>query len=254
MLYLISLGLEKGDISIKSLETAKKCQKLYLETYTSLGASLSQLKTLFGREIIPANRSIVESDSLIKEAKNQDIALLIHGDALSATTHLSLIQEARKNNIPYKIFHSSSILTAVAETGLSLYKFGATASIPFQNNIKSPYQILKQNDSINLHTLFLLDLNPETNAYLNITDAANYLIKNGMPKTRLCIACSGLGTENQKIFASSAENLPNLPPPCCFIVPGKLNFFEEEFLGAFRKKNNEKGKGNTNAGKGKRSN
>ena len=237
MLYLISLGISEKDISLKGLETAKSCSKIYLENYTSVGCKTQDLQELIGKPIISADRTLVESEKLIKESKKSDICLLIHGDALSATTHLSLIQEAIKQNIPYKILHSSSILTAVAETGLSLYKFGAVGSISFQaiqENIKSPYHLLKNNDSIKLHTLFLLDLDPEKNKYLTIREAVSYLTRQGMDKNRLCIACSRLGTPSQKITASSADKLPDMSPPCCLIIPGELNFFEQEFLENFK--------------------
>lgn len=37
MLYLIGLGLgDAKDITVKGLETLKKCKKVYLESYTSL--------------------------------------------------------------------------------------------------------------------------------------------------------------------------------------------------------------------------
>ena len=36
MLYLIGLGLSWKDISLKALEIINKCDKIYLETYTSV--------------------------------------------------------------------------------------------------------------------------------------------------------------------------------------------------------------------------
>ena len=57
----------------------------------------SELEKIINRRIINAKRELVESDFLINEAKKQDIALLIYGDPLSATTHLSLINEAKKS-------------------------------------------------------------------------------------------------------------------------------------------------------------
>jgi len=240
MLYIISLGLGEKDISIKGTEIAKECDMLYLENYTSFGWKKQGIEKFLNKPIISAEREIVESDKLIKQAKNKNICLLVYGDALTATTHLSLIQEAIKQNIPYKIIHGSSVLTAIAETGLSLYKFGATGSIPFKTkNIKSAYELLKNNDSIGLHTLFLLDLNPKKKKYVSISEAVNYLIHFGMNKNRLCIACSNLGNKNQRIIVRTVKellNLPALPPPCCLIIIGKTNFFENEFLRKFRNK------------------
>ena len=81
----------------------------------------------------------------LEEAKTKKLALLVIGDPLSATTHFEIISECKKRDITYEIIHSVSVLTAVAETGLSLYKFGKTVSIPFDNeNLDSPYEILNQ--------------------------------------------------------------------------------------------------------------
>ena len=48
MLYLISLGLSKEDISIKAIEAAKQCEILYFENYTSVYPnSMDDLKNIF---------------------------------------------------------------------------------------------------------------------------------------------------------------------------------------------------------------
>jgi len=72
----------------------------------------------------------VNSEQIIEEAKKNDIALLVYGSPLVATTHISLILKCKKENIPYKIINSASVVDAIAETGLQLYKFGRTASMP----------------------------------------------------------------------------------------------------------------------------
>jgi len=58
---------------------------------------------------------------------------------LTATTHISLIEEAKRCGVKYKIIYNASILDAVAETGLQLYKFGKVTSMP---NGKSFLQIV----------------------------------------------------------------------------------------------------------------
>jgi diphthine methyl ester synthase len=64
-------------------------------------------------------------------AKSSNIALLVVGDPLSATTHTDLVLRCVSNQIPYTVIHNTSILTAIGMTGLSLYKFTPTLSIPF---------------------------------------------------------------------------------------------------------------------------
>lgn len=230
MLYLIGLGLSWKDLSLKALEALQKCDKVYLESYTSISDfSKLQLERLIGKKVEVLNRKQVEET---KPFLKGDSALLIYGDPLAATTHTELLKKA-------KVIHAPSVLTAVAETGLSLYKFGKTASIPIpEKNFKpeSFYDILKENQSIKAHTLFLLDLKSEKNKFLTIKQAIKILLKIAKDKTftdsTKCIACARLG-QNQLIKYGTARKLQNInfgKPPYCLIIPGKLNFKEEEFL------------------------
>lgn len=228
-LYLISLGLsDEKDISLKGLEAIKKCSEIYLENYTSfLQVSKEKLEKFYNKKIILADRDFVESNFPLEKAKKQNIALLIIGDVFSATTHISLFLEAKKNKIEVKVIHNASILTAIGITGLSLYKFGQIISIPSNyKETSSPYENFLINHKNNLHTLFLLDLD------LEIKDALNYLLSKGLDKKTLCVACEKLGSENQKIRAASAEKLlkEKFSQPCCLIIPSKLHFIEEEAL------------------------
>ena len=94
MLHLIGIGLgNELDITLKGLETIRKCSDIYLEGYTSkINATKSQLEQLYGREIMIVDRSYVEnlSSDIIKRAKTKEVAFLVIGDALSATTHTDL--------------------------------------------------------------------------------------------------------------------------------------------------------------------
>ena len=135
-LYLIGLGLnDEKDISIKGLEIVKKCDKVYLENYTSkLNAQIEDLEKLYNKKIIQADRKFVEeTGSILKEAKTKEIALLIIGDVFGATTHIELFIQAKKQNIPVKIINNASVLNAIGITGLSLYNFGKVTTIPRNN-------------------------------------------------------------------------------------------------------------------------
>ncbi len=237
-LYLIGLGLnDKEDLTIKGFKIIKKCDLIYLENYTSLMQnSVKELEKQYNKKIIKLERTDVESDKLIKEAKKKEVALLVIGDPLIATTHISLLMEAKKAKVKTHIIHNSSILTVISETGLSLYKLGAIASIPFDNkNIKTPIEIIKNNLKMNLHTLVLLDLNPQENRYLTIKEAINYLMNNGLNKNQLCVGCARLGGKS-KIKSGKALTLLKEDfgkPPYCLIIPSKLNFVEEEALKIF---------------------
>ena len=160
---------------------------------SAYGRNIDELSKLYGKEVIPANREWVEQkNDIIESAIAANTAFLVIGDPFSATTHLDLVQRANEEKIKVEIIHNASILTAVGITGLELYKFGRVASIPFNNKeVKTPVDILNQNQKANLHTLFLLDLNPKDNIYLTLKDAIEYLIKNKINK-ELGSRCRGL--------------------------------------------------------------
>lgn len=240
MLHIISLGLfEKKDISVKGYETAKKCQFLFLEKYTNyFGSSLEELEEFFGKKIKELTRDELESKSydLIEQAKKADVGVLIPGDCFSATTHISLLLDAKKEKIGVNIIHGSSILTAIGETGLSLYNFGKITTIPFDNkNIKSPIEVLKNNQSLGMHTLFLLDVKNEK--YMNIKEGLLYLLNNNISDEEVCVGCSNLGSLNKEIKKGKIKdlikyNFKNYPQ--CLIIPGKLHFTEEEALELYK--------------------
>ena len=244
-LYFIGLGLNnEKDITINGLEAVKKCDVVYLENYTSiLNCRKEDLEKFHNKKIILARRSLVEADNneIIENAKAKNVAFLVAGDPLVATTHIDLFLRAKKEGIKCNVIHNASILSAVGVTGLQVYKFGKTTSIPMENeNVEAPYNVLKDNLSLGLHTLFLLDLNPEEEKFLSVNDAIRYLLKVELKRNEkifsektLCVGCARIGSENQIIKAGTAKELMKFNfgmPVHCFIVPGKLHFMEEEGL------------------------
>ena len=114
MLYIIGLGLNPQGISLEGISALKKCRKIYLENYTvEFPYSVSELEKILKRKIIEADRNIVESEMLVKEARQQNICLLVYGSPLFATTHMSLIEDCRKNKIKIRIIYSSSSFDAL---------------------------------------------------------------------------------------------------------------------------------------------
>lgn len=80
-------------------------------------------------------------------------------DPFGATTHTDLVLRARELSIPTQIVHNASILNAVGATGLQLYSFGETVSIPFWTDTWKPdsfFDKICQNKARGLHTLCLL--------------------------------------------------------------------------------------------------
>jgi diphthine synthase len=247
-LYFIGLGLsDEKDISVKGLEAVKSCDIIFLENYTSrLNVPLTNLEKLFSRKIIPADRELVETGAektLLNDAKTKKVAFLVAGDVFSATTHLDLWMRAKELGIETKIIHSAGIFSGISETGLQLYKFGKTTSIPFPTENwkpESPYDILKENQSRNSHTLILLDLSPKDNRFMTANDAIKYLLdietkrkEKIFTEDTFCVGCARLGSETQKIVSGKAKNLVKADfgaPLHCLIVPSKLHFQEENAL------------------------
>jgi len=224
MLYIIGLGLNVGGISQEGLEAVKKCKRVYLENYTvEFPYSNGELREKLGvNKLILADREFIESEKIVDEAQKLDVALLVYGSPLTATTHISLIKEAKRMEVKCKVIYSGSIFDAVAETGLQLYKFGRIASMP-EFEADSFIEIVKENQKIGAHSLILIDIGLEF---------GNALERLGFVKGKL-VVCQRLGTKDKKIFYKTREELKEfdgIKAPFCFVVPGKLHFLEEEIL------------------------
>ena len=232
MLYIIGLGLNIVGISKHGLAIAKKCKRIYLENYTvEFPYSKKELEDVIKKKIILADRKFIESLKIIDEAKKTDVALLVYGSPLTATTHISLIQEANKSDVKHKTIYNASVFDAVAETGLQIYKFGKITSMPeFEAN--SFMEIVKENQSINAHSLILVDIGLEFEKALEKLEKA---AKKYEIKLNKVVICSKLGTSQSKIYYSNIKNFKdkNIKAPYCIIIPSKLHFIEDQMLKSF---------------------
>ncbi|ABN66786.2 diphthamide biosynthesis methyltransferase [Scheffersomyces stipitis CBS 6054] len=237
MLYLIGLGLSyESDITVRGLEVVKKCKRVYLEAYTSIlmAADQSSLEQFYGREVILADRELVEtgSDQILAGAQEDDIAFLVVGDPFGATTHTDLIIRARELGIKVEAIHNASVMNAVGACGLQLYQFGQTVSLVFFTDSWRPdsfYNKVMENRKIGLHTLLLLDIKVKEQSienmargrliyepprYMDIATAASQLLeieelrgeKAYTPDTP-CVAISRLGSPSQTFKAASLKEL-----------------------------------------------
>lgn len=229
MLYLIGLGFDEKDLSLKGLEIAEKCE-CYCELYTSY-FPFKGLEEIIGKNIIILKRSDLEEDlnNFLEKAKEKDIVLFVPGDPLVATTHIDLVIEAKKKQIPVKIIHNSSIFSAIAETGLHLYKFGKTATIPFTKQLESVKETLEINRKNELHTLLLLDIDYENKKYMSVKEALEILLENNLLDKKDKIIAAHIP---EQIIYDKVENLikRKISTPSVLIIPGKLHFREKEFL------------------------
>ena len=235
MFYLIGLGLNEKGYSREAYDAITKCKKIYVDNYTiEFPYEMKNLEKQFPKEkFILLNREAVEGLEFLSEAKKIDVALLVYGSPLTATTHITILKEAKTNKIKTKVIYSASILDAIAETGLQIYKFGKITSMP-NFEAESFIGIVKENLKINAHSLILIDINME---YLIALERLEKLLKKNKIETEEIVVCSKLGTEDQKIFYGEIPKLRNkkIEAPFCFIIPGELHFMEKEFLENYRK-------------------
>lgn len=233
MLYLIGLGLNEKGVSLEGQEALKKCSKIYLEGYTvDFPYIVKDLERILGKKVEVINRDKVESDLIIKEAEKEDVALLVYGSPLFATTHISLIMDAEASKVKTRIIYSASVFDALAETGLQLYKFGKTSSMPKQDADFLKY--VKENIKIKAHSLILVDIGL---SFENVLEKLEKEAKKSKIKIDKIVVCSCLGTEDTKIYYSSIENLKHkkIKAPFCFIIPSELHFLEKGALERFKK-------------------
>ena len=233
---LIGLGLgDEKDITLKGYERIKDAHVVYYEDYTSLfGVSIERLTEFYGKHVIALNRERMEKADFLDEAKKNTVALLVAGDPFSATTHYPLVMEARNKGIEVEIIHNASIMTAIGELGLSLYKFGQTTSLPWEHkDIESPFKAVCDNLSLGLHTLVLLDLDPVHKKTVTFADSCRYFLQRGIDAQRKAVGVVQLGQPGKKIVAGTLKELSQKridAYPQCLVVCGKLHFVEEEAL------------------------
>jgi len=237
-LYLISIGLhDEKDLSLRAIETARECDTLYVEFYTTiLNTNITKLSEVIGKPIKELRRKDMEenSEKLIEEAKTKKVGILVGGDCLTATTHLSLLEDAKKWKISTKVVHGSSIYSAVSETGLFIYKFGKTATVPMNGKLENVKNTVKNNKKLGLHTLLLLDIDRENNINMTVPEALKMLLKAKIIKDfDEIVVFSRAGEE---IFYNIAKEFLNkkIGLPAVLIIPGKLHFREKDFLELFQ--------------------
>lgn len=244
MLSFVGLGLwDEKDITLKGLEEVRKCDKVYAEFYTSrMGVDIEKIEKLIGKKIeVLSREEVEEGEKILKDAKSKKVCFLTCGDTMSATTHVELRLRAIEEGIETKIIHGVSIVCACASLlGLQIYKFGRVVSIarPCKNYFPlSPYDTIKENLSMGMHSLLLLDT---TDGMMTANEAINILLEMERRKKENVITPDTLIAVVARVSSSSAfsiadyiKNLINTDfgeTPHSIVIPGKLHFIEAEAL------------------------
>lgn len=248
-IVFVGLGLhDELGISLRGLDEVRSADAVFAELYTSLlpDFSLVRFEKTCGRRVNVVSRTDLEEGDaqvIMKVAENHKAVLLVPGDPLIATTHVSLRIEAEKRGIKTRIVHGASVLSAVIGlSGLHNYKFGKSVTIPFADETSSetPYSVISQNKKLGLHTLCLLDINVENRRFLSIRDALNGLLdveaklkKMTVTKETLVVGVARAGSSDPTVKAGFIRGILNYDfrgPPYSLIFPGKLHFMEAEAL------------------------
>lgn len=245
MLYLIGIGLKPRHLTLEALDAIRNVEQVFLETYTSAYAEgeLSELEEITGKKIHPFARKQVEEEekNILAMAKKNNIALLTFGNPLTATTHVQLLLDAKKEWVKVEIIEGISVTNTIARTGLDEYRFGRTTTIVEPSEGYAPesfFDFIEKNFENGLHTLCLLDTrNGEklmsSQFGLELLEKIAQKKKKKFFEKAPIILMGGLTGEKEKIVAGFLKDLKGKEPgafPQSIIVCGKLTEKEKEAL------------------------
>ena len=247
-LTFIGLGLfDEKDISLKGFEEIRKSDEIFAEFYTAklTDNSVNEIEKKINKKIKILSRAKTEDANIIlSSAKDKKIAFLTCGDPMTATTHIDLRLRAIKLGIKTNVIHGSSIVTAVPGLlGLQNYKFGRTTTLayPEKNYFPtSPYDVIKENKKMGMHTLVLLDIHADKNKFMTANEGMKLFLKMEeklkkkiIDKDSLVCVVARAGSKDSTVVAGSLKDLLKKdfgPPLHTIVIPGELHFMEIEAL------------------------
>ena len=182
--------------------------------------------------------------------------------ASRATTHTDLVLRARELKIPVRSIPNASIMSAIGTTGLQLYNFGQTVSMVFFTDTWKPssfYDRIKENRSIGLHTLVLLDIKVKEQSlenlargrkifepprYMTVAQCAAQMLEieeqrreQVYGKESLAVGVARVGSEDQNMAAGSLQQLTEVdmgaPLHSLILLGQRTHDLEREFIRDF---------------------
>ena len=166
-LWLIGIGPgDLGHMTERAKSIAKGCSKRYLEGYTAVLPKDQEglLEAEVGTWERLMRPSVEDPGSLLDEARDKPVALMVVGDPMQATTHIDLEARCMEQGVSFEVVPGMSATSlAVSLSGLQSYKFGRQVTLPYpygQYLATSPLEMINANRNSGLHTLVLLDLDP----------------------------------------------------------------------------------------------
>ena len=245
MISLVGLGVAY-DITERGMEELKNCDFAFCEIHTMPVPReyVEKLEAESGKRIEIIERDKVEGEFLIEKAKEGKICLLCGGDPLAATTHTSLLIDAKNAGIETRVVHNSSIFSAAAgKSGLQAYRFGKTVTVSFwRKNYEptSPLLLIEKNLEAGMHTLVLMDLDKELglmDGKLGLELLGKMEEKEGkkvLPEK--VVVLSRVGHPDEKVSYEKVSELMGADlgeGPFVLVVPAELHEMEKEYLKSF---------------------
>ena len=248
MLTLVGLGLGGPESLTEAGMTAiRAADAVFAEGYTSPLApeTVEWVKQETGSVRLLSRAEVEQPEVLLAAARDGAAVLLVGGDPLSATTHVSLRLQCREAGIESRVVHNASVLSAVAgELGLQHYRFGPVATLVLpQGDYKplSPAKQVLQNLELGFHSLVLLDIHADDPAaaprLMTALEGAALLLDGAVLPEALACAAARVGRSDQKLWCGPLGEMPRADlgqTPHSLVIPGKLHFVEEEALATIR--------------------
>ncbi len=253
-LYLAGFGTSIDYVSLRLLEVLRNADTVYIDSYTSIapGLDVGSVSRLASKaRIVVADRRLLEENQrvIIEEALEHEVVVLVPGDPMLATTHVTLRLEALKRGVKVEVIHGVSGLQAVISfTGLQVYRFGRTVTLVYPEEGFRPYSTISyiwENMERGLHTLVLLDLRLDEEKTMTVNEAIPLLLEleeelareEGVkPRIRdaILVGVARAGTREAVCRAGRATDVAAAsypPPPHSVIVTApRLHPVEEEAL------------------------
>lgn len=247
-LVFVGLGLHNEEgVTLQGLRELQAADVLYAEEYTSMlsEGSLDRLSKKTGKPIERLGREPLEDGKrILNECRRKNVALLVAGDPMTATTHVELRLRAIEQGSRTAVVFGVSVMTAVPGLlGLQHYKFGRTVTLPIPQegySPTSPYELIAENKARGLHTLVLLDIDAQNERYMSANEGLHLLLDMERrtslhaisPDALVCVVARA-GSPECIVRAGPLSEMIAIDfggPLHTLVLPGTLHFMESEAL------------------------
>ena len=231
---LIGAGLRCEHFNERAKEVIRKVDEVWVDVYTSpFPGGLKECISKVRPDVKVATREVLEGEFTFSES----VAVVVPGDPMAATTHATLVVEAKKRGYDVKVYSNISALQAArSKSGLSQYRFGRVVTLMYPKDgidfTESVYYVIKENDAHNLHTIVLLETGYGRD--MTASEASRLLMKYKDLRNRKVLAMARLCWDDELIALSYLEKLKDIDlgkPPHLLVFPSpKLHPMEEEAM------------------------